>query len=496
MYHKCLVTRLPYEIASDILIRVCLPDIRALCDKDSCPEITAKPNCLLPTMLATICHNWRKLVFSIPKLWSSFSINAHKPDFSYINHRLQLSGPSPLFIRLQSPAEAIFPGFQSHDAMTLVKENLHRIAYLCLSFSGSYIDAFASVQGASPHNAPLLEELHIHAIDFWSRENALYFKLCTNRPRPRKVFISSSYHPNQVHLDWSYVSQMIYDHTYGFTPEEACRLISMAKSLVELKLSVSLGLATFRPGEMIIHNSIRKFALTGAITSTQTIFMYTTMPSLESLTSPCCGQTLNELSAFIQRSACPLTSLDLSFAFPVPATQLINALEHTPMLQELSLSIDFIRGEKHLAPFLNHLKSCSSDAQLPIILPHLQKFKYSGELDVLLGSFLEIMESRNVVLPSTQYQIQALQEVVIWAKSRWLWSDRGIPGTGRIRIVTQDDLQRILDLRMARQTISVSFLEDSRYNPVDLVEEAMEIYGFGRYAHKLDTLQLRGSVSP
>ena len=477
-FHKCLVTRLPYEIASDILVQVCLPDIRALCDKDLHPEITGMPNHHLPMMLASICHPWRKLVFSIPKLWSSFSIKAHEPDFSHINRHLQLSGPrSPLFIRLQSPANAIFPGFQSHNAMALVKENLHRIAYLCISFSRSYISAFASVRAASPDNALLLEEFHIHALDFGSRKDTPYLKLCTNPPRPRKVFISS-YDLSQVHLDWSCVSQMIYDPVYGMTFEELCGLLSQAKSLVEFKLSGIHELATFRSGKMIIHNSIRNFTLTGKPASTQAIFMHTTMPSLESLTSSCCDQAFNGLSTFIQRSACPLTSLDLSFTVLAPARQLIRALEHTPMLQDLSLSIDLVSGDQPMRPILSCLKGGTQNSSDAIILPHLRKFTYSGVLDIPLGFFLEIMESRDVMPPSTQHRVRPLQEMVVCARSRWLELDRGVPGTGRTPIVTQGDLQRILDLRVARQTISVSLLEDSRQKPVDLVEEAMETYGF------------------
>ena len=30
-FHKCLITKLPYDIASDILIRACLPSIRPRC---------------------------------------------------------------------------------------------------------------------------------------------------------------------------------------------------------------------------------------------------------------------------------------------------------------------------------------------------------------------------------------------------------------------------------------------------------------------------------
>src|SRR6266545_4783578 len=247
--HKCLVTKLPYEIASDILIRVCLHEIKDLCKGDFDPETTTMPD-HLPMTLATVCHRWRELVFSIPKLWSSFSINAHKPDYSYINRHLRLSGPrSPLFIRLQS--RSVLPFEKSIGPMQLVKQNLHRIAYLCISFSKEYLDVFARVCADSlPSDAPLLEEFHIHEPRFpHTRKSIPNLKLCTNPPRPRKVVISR-YPLNLVRLDWSYVSQMTC--ACSLTLDELRDLLSMAKSLVEFKLFTST--ESSQPGMMVIHN--------------------------------------------------------------------------------------------------------------------------------------------------------------------------------------------------------------------------------------------------
>lgn len=469
--HKCLVTKLPYEIASDILIRVCLPG-SVWCKDGLDPEI-------IPMTLATVCHRWRELVFSIPKLWSSFTINAHEPDYSYINRHLRLSGPrSPLFIRLM--ATYFLPSSKSLGPMQLVKENLHRIAYLCITFSRKYLDAFAFVWAICPDDAPLLEEFHFHGPGYASIEKLPDLKLCTSPSRPRKVVISR-YPLNQVRLDWTYISHMTYEDSLTF--DELCDFLSMAKSLVEFKSAPAL--PSSQLGMMIIHNSIRKLNITGncglqaASASTQAILTYTTMPSLESLTTPCCDESFIELSAFIQRSACQLTSLDLS-CYSLPSiTLLIKALEDTPTLQELGLSIGYVNGDQLLRPFLKYLGNWSqynsSDTKR---LPHLQKFTYSGTPDVPLGFFLEVMESRrNNMLPSSPYQIQALQELVIRTRSPWLQSESH---TKKTCIVAEDDLPRILELRLAGKMISVSLSEHGNSEPVDLVEQAMKFFRFGK----------------
>ena len=466
--HKCLVTKLPYEIASDILIRVCLPGVRAaLCKND--PETTAKPNCRFPMTLATTCHRWKELVFSIPKLWSSFSIDAYKPDVLSINRHLQLSGPkSPLFIELHGCSISL--GNESFYVMRFIKENLHRIAYLCISFQRQYLEAFAVASaclGKAPA-APLLEEFHVHRLYDFDGEDSHHLHLCTHLPRPQKVI--ASYPLNLVHLDWPYVLQMTY---HNLTFDGFCRVLSMAKSLVEFKSSVvtydSEELSP-QPGMTVIHNSIRKLTLSGADKPIQAIFTHITMPLLESVTMSYCDQSLIVLSEFIQRTACQLASLDLSCCTFPPTTPLMEALEHMPMLQALGFRVSY-EGE-HLRSFLKHL------CKPAILLPHLQKFTYSGGLQIPLESFLEVMENRcDIKLPSLQYQVQALQELVIDTRSRWIELESK-SGTGTLkteRFVTREDVQRILDLRVAQKTISIS-LVDSRSEPVDLVKEAMAVY--------------------
>ncbi len=186
-----------------------------------------------PSQLAAICHSWRELALSIPDLWASISITPYKRNFSYINRCLEWACQSPLFIELYVGGGVddlydptlTYP--EARDAIALVKQNLHRIAYLCLSLPQGFIAALAS-KSTQPDAAPLLEEFHIHDIDQNTEPCSIDIDICANLPRPRKI-AASHYLVSKVHLDWFRVSQLVlsFGHMDSLAGHELLDLLSM-----------------------------------------------------------------------------------------------------------------------------------------------------------------------------------------------------------------------------------------------------------------------------
>ena len=413
-------------------------------------------------------------MYSIPELWSSISItrtsNSNERKLPHINHRLQRSGQSPLFIELDSGSNLlpILRLSEILDAIEVVKQNLHRTAYLCLTMPNSLLVEF-TCGPIRPGAAPILEEFHIHN----NSEDpcSIDINLCANLPRPWKV-AASNYLVSKVHLDWFHVSQLTlsFEHMDSPTVNDLLDLLSMAKSLVEFgcrfkPIEEYRAFLTPVPrlGRMIIHNSIQKLILRDHRTA-DAIFLHTTIPSLESLTlSNLLPATLNALSRFLQRSLCPLVSLALSFTSHYYQSEGDGLLS---FLKRLSLVTDTSLDSAAQLQVANRDHPRLSD----MFLPRLQKLKYSGKVYFPFGVFLDIMENRHAISLTENSQASALEELEIHARS---------PTEEAQTLLTEGDLEQILGLRAARKTVSVLQSYRSSTLASDLVKEAMEVHGLG-----------------
>ena len=174
--------------------------------------------------------------------------------------------------------------------------------------------------------------------------------------------------------------------------------------------------------------------------------------------------TLNALSAFLQRSACPLTSLALSFANSSES----EGDELLSFLKRLSLAADTSESYDSAAQVANFHDRHSQLGD--VFLPHLQKLKCSGKVHVPLAIFLDIMENRRTISLTENCHVSALEELAIHA-----WSL-----TEEATLISKDDLQWILDLRAASKTVSVLWSRHpTNSDVVDSVEEAMKVFGLG-----------------
>ena len=455
-----IISKLPYDIVSNIFL-LCLPQI----DKERSPD---DRDCLdfstpcLPLTLGAVCDSWRRLVHSIPRLWTTISIDIYKSNLQGVSHYLQLSRSATLVVRLHAHSDYASASVSVRilDVITLVKQNLYRMAFLCIDLPCQYMKAFSRQGLDTPKNLPILEELHLHCSSQMCTVSH-DFTISIDPPRPHRVVLSSSSIKN-MQLDWSSLRHLSFD-VVGWHPSEslitdALSLLSKGKWLQVVDFCIDIP-GVLRPlsgmPRILTQNSIHNLRLYGYIA---TIFLkHTTMPNLVSLSL--WEMTLHTTSlflSFLQRSACPLTTLDLRF--DKLEQEIIKFFRSTPKLQHLALDITraHVDSEKHIVRFLEHLHmviprdSESASVQLgnhsqDMFLPLLRKFIYAGPMVHAPPSlFLDVVEARSGPFPTSEGDqvTQPLEEFIAYH----LKPEEPL---------TERDRQRILRLNAAGKKVSV-----------------------------------------
>jgi hypothetical protein len=461
-----IISRFPFDIASCIFV-LCLPEIenRFPACQSTCLGFQT-PH--LPLTLSAVCNSWRGLVYSISQLWSTLSVDVDKANLQYINRRFQCSGSAPLRVQLHARSRKEDPNLVSAhvlDVITLVKQNFHRMALLCLHLSCPFLKEYFS-QGLVTSNTltrPILEELHVHCSVVHCLEP--HNLLPNNTLRPHKVFVTPCSLMN-IQLDWDHIRHLALDAD----SEEKVNPALVANALSLLPQGIRLRVVdilvdypdntTRLAGIVVTQNSIRCLSL---YFISSEILSHVTMPHLEALTlsQMHCDSTIHLIS-FLRRSACPLKVMFWQPSSTLPLDQIFNEVfQYTPNLEELELHVGelSVDSEKHVVPFLERLGMVppyESTVQLrnhscDTLLPLLQSFVYTGPMThAPLSRFLDIAETRST-FPTRHGQVtQRLEQLGIYRPDR------------KSNPPSEPDLQRIQ--RLNATGIRVSVLT---YNPDD-----------------------------
>jgi hypothetical protein len=165
-------------------------------------------------------------------LWSTLLVDIDKANLQYINHRFQCSGSAPLRVQLHARSRKEDPNLVSAhvpEVITLVKQNFHRIALLCLHLSCPFLKEYFS-QGLDTSNTlarPILEELHVHCSVVRCLEP--HNLLPTNTLRPHKVFVTPC-SLMKIQLNWDHIRHLTLDAGSGEKVNPA--LVAHALSLL------------------------------------------------------------------------------------------------------------------------------------------------------------------------------------------------------------------------------------------------------------------------
>lgn len=221
--HSPLVHRFPLEIVSHIFTLAFPPR-----ETNSCYHPRER---VLSLILTRVCHTWRDLALSIPRLWCDISVNAEYPNFPLLDHQIAHSGMVPLSIHLftstSGPLLQYAPA--ARQALSFVRKQLHRTASFCLVLEDNFIELFNSNLQA----APALKELHVHCRRLSiTTTTSWLLRVAIEPPRPRRVLLDGvSY--KQVSIDWTNVSSLVLrrcciDGSFPETSLPALRVLEIA----------------------------------------------------------------------------------------------------------------------------------------------------------------------------------------------------------------------------------------------------------------------------
>ncbi|KAF5367374.1 hypothetical protein D9758_003698 [Tetrapyrgos nigripes] len=317
------IRRLPFELHT-YLFSLCLPQ-----------QLYITPDPLqAPLLLASVCAWWRKIVLSLPSLWSSLHLRSGLSDrraISLLSTWLSRTGSRPLSISLyadlwrQDDISEVLNGFSTHWRHVRLRDELPKTAIWHNNL-----------------NVPLLETFELISPSGVSKEQLDIFSrvLRTATRLERVVWINGHMISSIFDVNWSQLTH------------NAHNLIQLNIPIPRLTSSIS-----FPP---VCLANLQSLALS-IIDNPCVLFNSLTLPALKHLEllsssqrSSSWSDLPHSLNSLFKRSQCPLETLDIHFFHFTEDTfiTLIDPINAT--LREITLETEdtpldgFIFGDKIL----------------------------------------------------------------------------------------------------------------------------------------------------
>ncbi|KDQ49582.1 hypothetical protein JAAARDRAFT_63644 [Jaapia argillacea MUCL 33604] len=363
------VRRLPTDLLQEIFL-CCLTDTYT------------RPNLQsAPLLLCQVCFSWRSLCLSTPQLWSSIDLRDFRDSGSGLRSSLlpptivetwlARSGPTcPLSIRLCSHHP------ESRTLLPIALSHRDRWRKIDLTFFARDAEFFLALL-PSQDPTPLLEQLDIH------------FSLPFESLNPRAGFPPPSDHMSTLlqRLTSTRLTELNISGSYAYvlSLREGIEMLSRCPNLVQCQLETkTISEATSLLARVRLNNLV---SLELRAESAEVAYLSLTLPRLQSLTvftsqNPAIQPHIH-LVSFLARSTPPLEYLHLS---PPPASEdhLVECLENTPRLKELSLTKMYPLQSPHLQcisdVMLSHLSASSSTGGYMALTTHLYLLEVDGDL--------------------------------------------------------------------------------------------------------------------
>ena len=451
-----LIQQFPPEIVAHIFV-LAFPPREAF----SCHNPGKEVN---PLILTGVCQSWRELALSTSTLWSTISVDAEKPNFPLLNHKVTHSGVIPLSIHLFALSDyPNDPSALSKEAMSLLVQQLHRTSSLCLNLPKNFITEFSSLSiSDSPNAASLLEEIHVHCRD---EDRSFRLRLAIEPPHPRHLLLE--WLPcDQIGLNWRNISHLTLKSCYvGGALSE----ILVSRDLKHLTLEVERR-DLLREQTLAVYPSIEDLTLR-SFHSAEFMFMKTTLPSLLTLEIKVeeKRRLYPMIRDFLHRSQCPLQVLtihhwgkDTTLEVGETSMQaLIRALENMTTLQHLTL--ESYEGFPASSPeSLVRRLSSQESAFLPCLQTLSLRTRFTLPIDLLLkvmttdGLSSEITSGSDTVRPLRRLNLE-------------LWMTIFDVGP-----FSRDDVLQIIQLRAAGKIISIGCAP--KRDPPELLSDVVKYW--------------------
>ena len=377
--HDPFIQRLPLELASQVFtfylpqqpVFVSTgPYISLLWDASKKSHI--KP---FNIVLGSICQSWRRIAWSTPNLWSILPIRLHQQNTqSRVDLTLEWLRRS-----VQIPLDVVVYD-STATSEELTEENvglwmpLIDIVNGCSSrwrkFTVDAPELVCSYIVGNGEATSILECLKFG--DTYSRRFSTGFSLTNALPIPTELVLSSPVPLRLIVIGWSNLTSVRFT---GLYVNECLALLQRACHLTTFLIDqLLLGRDEFLPAPApTTHNTLEHFDIFGLDEehTAQQLLDSLILPSLVELSYDSAYNSLDNVSAFLQRSGCRLTELRITgqdpdyFSEVAPASGL-QALE----------SLEY---HGYLDPFLRCLNRSTNSDSNSLFLPNLHRLVIWGE---------------------------------------------------------------------------------------------------------------------
>jgi hypothetical protein len=347
-----------------------------------------------PLIFGMVCSSWRKIAWSTPRLWSSIWVDLRrKVDPALVDQWLVRSGILPLSIY------AFFyssnPGLTAVAVLEIFTKYAERWYRVTFDIPLSFFDTFECVKG----RLPTLQYLSLQVDEAEEERNTL--DMFSIAPQLHAVHLEGgdtfSITPQAVHLTGDFsvslpTSQLSTLHINNYFNKclDALRLCPYVVDCVfNADAALIDGLPPQVSAPLLESLTINIFENSDVLA---TIFDTLTIPAAYELI--CRGIDMlmkfphTSFISLISRSSCSLQILSLE-GFDITESDLTECFRAVPLLRELSLydigiTQDIFQMLHPGYPSNSHLSD--------ILLPKLERFKYSGDIKIdptVLTSFLK-----------------------------------------------------------------------------------------------------------
>lgn len=349
----------------------------------------------VPWILTQVCHDWRQVALSSPRLWTTIVI---RPDKAHTEISVKIlllsteillrrSAKAPLYIRLQAMDHLHSMDnkkFQKHwmDLLEALMKHSERWQDIDFQLDPNYFRKLEAVKG----HIPLVRKVRMQVLsEAYDRDVG---KLDTFSHAPSLRHFEAYRTPKRPAVPWSQLT----GYGGGINPSEQLDIICQTPSLVSFKLNIT------RVALPVLSTSVTFTHLrTLEVNGNPEILDYLTLPALEYLTLSY-FRTAAPLISLISRSACSIKSIDFVIWGPTES-DLMLVFQAMPAVTSATL-VDF--RDVITAELYTKLTAEPGSAQT-CLLPRLEALdiQFPGRKTVSSGPYMKMLESRWRQIPGS-----------------------------------------------------------------------------------------------
>ncbi|KAJ6477527.1 hypothetical protein C8R45DRAFT_906418 [Mycena sanguinolenta] len=296
------VLSLPPEITTEIFLR-CIPPQSNLSESPS----------EAPLLLAQICRQWRQIALDTPHLWQSLLFRDGEASIELLRLWLARSGTLPLNLDLKC-------GNPPRVGALMEMSLLHSHRWRDVTFGLPH--ASFSELDLRHASLPLLDSISLRAVQWSSEDDSVVHTVTiTHAPSLRHAHLFDLPSLRMV-IPWAPLTTLTLLHNLPLT--ECMSLLQGCPNLINLTVSTAGPAAVH--ADPIILNSLETLTCNFGVAS---VLEHLTLPHLSRL-DVSNVQHGTMLSAFIDRSGCPLQSLAIRDIRDISPTVLVLFLRTVP----------------------------------------------------------------------------------------------------------------------------------------------------------------------